>query len=574
MRNNLTFVQMSKRKTIIVVGVLFLIVGLFWIIPKPRPAAKGDVIFGGKLRFSSAESFSVLFPLSSNTLDYHRVQQLIYEPILVAADNSRGWNYNLANHITASANHKEITISLRQDVYFATDACFRFESRELTADDLAFTLSYACSNEIENQQEHLLIELIEGADRFFQNKENPLEKTVSGIKIIDPYTLKIALTGSYNHFLPLLSNNSLGVLSKTAASYYQNNFIDHPIGTGAFYLDSKSKGILLFKRNKDYWKKDRFGNQLPYLDEVEVCTGVSGANEHRLFSENKSDLLFDLPVNQLQSAFGTLQDAQKGKNPLHEVYIRPSSKIHYIYFNALKKPFDNPAVRKAFSLVIDPVQICMNDLNGEGSPMQGKFIPVRKGYKNELLLTLQKSKTAEGSRNEAKLLLSKAGFDKNHPFPIVNLAVNGDKNGVAAAWCRAIQKMLKDQLNIKVVLLYNEQTKNLSSQKDIDIWRGGWVGDYPGGESYLRLFYSAAQKPMFYKNQKVDNYYLSSIFADAQSPSHKLYQKLCEKEIIEDNALIPIYTEDFFVLNKLTVRGFELEESGIVDFSKIYLKPI
>lgn len=568
-----TVVQMSKRN-LIKPTVIILIIGVIWIIPKPRIQAKGDVVFGGKLRFSSAESFGVFFPLSSNTLDYHRVQQLIFEPILLAADNSKGWDYNLAKQIKVSANQKEITITLRHDIYFANDACFRFDSRELTAEDLAFTLSYACSNEPANQQGHLLLGLIQGAEDFFRKNENPFEKTVSGIKIINPYTLKIELTGPYNHFLPLLSNNSLGVLSKKAASYYKENFIYHPIGTGAFFLDSKSKMILLFKRNKDYWKKDHLGNQLPYLDEVEVCTGVSAANEHKLFSENKTDLLFDLPLNQLQSAFGTLQDAQKGKNPLHEVYIRPSSKIHYIYFNSLKKPFDNPAVRKAFSLVIDPIQICLNDLNGEGSPMQGKFIPERRGYKNELLLSLQKTKTAEGARNEAKLLLRHAGFNETHPFPVVKLAVQGDINGVAASWCRAIQKMLKTQLNIKVVLLYNEQTKNLSSQKDIDIWRGGWVGDYPGEESYLRLFYSAAQKPMFYKNQQVDNYYLSSIFANAQSPTHKLSQKLCEKEIIEDNALIPIYTEDFFVLNKLTVRGFELEESGIVDFSKIYLKPI
>jgi hypothetical protein len=79
---------------------------------------------------------------------------------------------------------------------------------------------------------------------------------------------------------------------------------------------------------------------------------------------------------------------------------------------------------------------------------------------------------------------------------------------------------------------------------------------------------------LFYKNTKVDQYYLASIFANDQSPKHKLSQKICESEIMNDYALIPIYTEDFFVLNKLSVRSFELSESGIVDFSKIYLKPI
>ena len=563
----------ARPAWLVLVGALSLFIVFFW--PIQRAKAKGPVVFGGKLRYSTVEEITTFFPLSSNTLDYQRVLQLVFEPVLIAADNRRGWDYNLAKSIRTSKDQKTITLQLKRGVYFSKDACFRFTSRELTAKDLAFTLSYACSKNRLNQQSHLLTELIEGAKSFYLQNKNPQESTVSGIRVVDKYTVKIQLTGAYNHFLSILSHNSLGVLSKSAADYYGSGLPIHPIGTGAFYLNTRKSNKLLFLRNPDYWKRDQYGNQLPYLKEVLVYAGVFGSKEHKLFSTNLTDLLFDLPVNQLPSAFGTLQDAQKGKNPLHEVYIRPSSKIHYLYFNTTKGPFQELLVRKALSLVIDPVQICTVDLNGEGSPMQGKFIPERNGYRNELLNELpQKSAfTSEKEKIQlAKQYLIQAGYSPNNPFPVVNLAVRGGKNSVAATWCGAVQKMLKNKLGITATLIYSTGISKQLSNAKIDIWRGGWVGDYPGAESYLRLFYSAAQNPIFFKNDAVDSYYLTSIFERPQSALQALDQKLCEREIIRNYALIPIYTEDFFVLHKLQVRGFKLEESGLVDFSKIFLK--
>ncbi len=555
----------------LVVGTLLFCFVFLW--PSQRQKAKGPVVLGGTLRYSTVEAFNTLFPLSSNTLDYQRALQLVYEPVLTAADNQRGWEYNLAKSVRVSKDQKVITLRLKQGVYFSKDACFRFSSRELTAKDLAFTLSFACSKNNLNQQSHLLTELIVGAKQFYIQNKSPFLNTVSGIQIIDKYTVKIQLTAAYNHFLSILSNNSLGVLSRVAADYYRTGLPAHPIGTGAFYLNSKKGKTLSFLRNKDYWNYDRYGNQLPYLDEVIIYTGVSSSKEHKLFSANQTDLLFDLPVNQLPSAFGTLQDAQKGKNPLHEVYIRPSSKIHYLYFNTMKGPFRQLLVRKAFSLVIDPELICANDLNGEGSPMGGRFIPERNGYRNELLRDFQD----QNSRITDKIKLAKnylklAGFGPDNPFPKINLAVRGVKNSVAGTWCRAVQKMIQEKLGISVRLMYNNNISKQLSDTNIDIWRGGWVGDYPGAESYLRLFYSAAQNPVFFKNSAVDRYYLSSIFERPESPLQVLAQKICEKEIISSYALIPVYTEDFFMIHKLQVRGFQLAESGLVDFSKIYLK--
>jgi ABC-type oligopeptide transport system substrate-binding subunit len=52
------------------------------------------------------------------------------------------------------------------------------------------------------------------------------------------------------------------------------------------------------------------------------------------------------------------------------------------------------------------------------------------------------------------------------------------------------------------------------------------------------------------------------------------YQRACEEIIANENAILPIYSEDFFVLINLRVRGFKMNPSGIIDFSQIYIKTI
>ena len=76
-----------------------------------------------------------------------------------------------------------------------------------------------------------------------------------------------------------------------------------------------------------------------------------------------------------------------------------------------------------------------------------------------------------------------------------------------------------------------------------------------------------------FQNHDVDNYYLESI--RARTNSKRLHaQMLCEKTILDQQALIPIYTEDFIVLNQLRVRGLQLEASGMLDFSALFIKEL
>ena len=563
---------MIGGKKIIGIGAFLLIgvlIGIFFY-PNDR-SAKGDKTYGGSLKISTKNNQLSLYPLANNTLEAQRLQQLIFEPLLKPAQNKRGWRYCLASDVSLNAKSKQVVIRLKKNIHFTDNPCFRFHSSELTAEDVAFSLSLACSQQDNIQQELILPQLIVGGTKFFDKQQDPTKASVKGIRVLDKHTLKIELTGAYNHFLSLLTSPSLSILSKQAAKFYGRLLHKNPVGTGPFLLQEKLKNTYLFERNPSYWRHDKYGNQLPYLDHIELSCGVPGQLAQKRFLNNQLDLLFDLPIDDLREAFGTLNDAKQGKNPLHEVYIKNAAKVHFIQFNSRKSPFDQLAVRQAFALVIDTKTICNDILKGEGQELNGQFIPTQKEYQNSLLVS--DNRTLSQKIAQAKWLLTQAGYDAQNPLPPIHFYVGAAKNTLAYKWAAAAAQQLQKALPVRITLKEAKRPRQHAGKNNGEMWRSGWIGDYPGAESYLRLFYSGAQNPLVFDHIGVDAYYLASI--QAQSNEKRLRaQMLCEKAILDQQALIPIYTEDFIVLNQLRVRGLQLEASGMLDFSALFIKEL
>ena len=557
----------SLRYVLPALAVVVAITAGVYYYHSPR-IALGDKQYGGVLNISSKSENITLFPLADNTLEHHRAQQLIFEPLLKPSKTNSGWGYCLANKITTDTTRKKLIIHLRKNIHFSDNTCFRFRSSELSSEDVAFSLSLACSQQANIKQDLILPELISGGVEFYKAKLDPLNRKVRGIRIIDDYTLELTLTGAYNHFLNVLSSPSLGILSKQAAKYYGKNISTNPVGTGPFMLAQRDGKRLSFERNVDYWRYDYYGNQLPYIDQVELTCGIQGQSAHQLFLKNQLDLLFDLPIDDLRSAFGTLSDAKSGKNPLHEVYIKSAAKVHFIQFNCTMPPFNQPAVRRALALAIDANTICNEVLMGEGRHLNNQFIPTTSWNKNSLIKADNRSIKARIL--EAKSILSKEGYSTMRAFPPITFYAGSKKNTLAYKWSKAVAQMLEKQLGVEILL--KEQVAPLKMTA-ASMWRIGWVGDYPGSESYLRLFYSRAQNPLYFKNALVDSLYLASVFAKNLN-NRNWAQKRCEKAIINLQPLIPIYTEDFIVLQQLRVRNFKLDDSGLFDYANLFIKEL
>ena len=152
--------------------VVAAIIIFFYYGQMPRQAG-GGAKYGGVLNISVKSERVTLFPLADHTLDHHRIQRLVFEPLLQPSQTQRGWKYFLANKITSLSAGKKLRIQLRKNVHFSDDPCFRFHSSELSAEDVAFSLSLACSKKTSAKQDLILPQIIEGRPCFLRTKCQP-----------------------------------------------------------------------------------------------------------------------------------------------------------------------------------------------------------------------------------------------------------------------------------------------------------------------------------------------------------------------------------------------------------------
>jgi len=127
-------------------------------------------------------------------------------------------------------------------------------------------------------------------------------------------------------------------------------------GTGPFKLKSITRGVgAELERNPNYWVKDR-----PYLDGVRTSI---------VFDENTA--MTDLIAGQFHRYFPVLPDnvgrpeRETGGKCRESQPIAPNRDV--LFFNATKKPFNDPRVRQAVSLAIDRNEAMQIDVHQYGA---------------------------------------------------------------------------------------------------------------------------------------------------------------------------------------------------------------
>lgn len=558
--------------------IITLILVVFYIFTNEPVSkeAKGPVHYGDTLNFVSTAPIESLFPLAATDIYAHRVSSQIFETLFIQDLKKDTVLPHLAKTYRFSKDRKKIIIGLRDDVLFHEDICFKGASNKLTAYDVKFTLDFACTNHPLNNSGSALFEKIRGGKEFnMKNIGIPNEEGVKGIKVIDDFTIEITLNEAFVNFKKLLTSSNYGIFSKIACNFYLNTIPRHPIGSGAFQLSLFDKKKIFLIRNSTYWKSDKFGNKLPYLDALNVQIISNKENEFPAFRNNTLDLLFEVPAANLSGLLGNLQEAQQGKTIPHRVLVAPGSRIAFIGFNCAKKPFNNPKVRQAFELVLDRNRLCFEILNGEGRPANKGFVPPSQYYDNSKLM-LKKL-----DLKLAKSLLKEAGFNINNPFPKITLYIVGTKNSLSSQWCAAYCQDLKKDLDITSEIVYCDfKTRDAAiKNKKADLWKVGWVADYPDPESYFNLFYNSENNN---SDQiaipRLQNVAYNTAFSKAAIETNiKKRNELfvyCDKILQENYIILPVVIDDFVAVINLKVRNLELSPLGLVNFTEVYKKDL
>jgi peptide/nickel transport system substrate-binding protein len=541
----------------------------------------GVVQYGGVFHLNEVEDFRSLAPHSILDLTARNIASQIYEGLVSLDQKTLKVNPGLAESWEISPDGFIYTFHLRKDVRFHDDACFpEGIGRIFNADDVIFAFTQLFTPSAENLLAYSMYDRILGARSYYENwdKNQNIPETIPGLRKIDDYTINIVLNEPFPGFLEILATPAGWIYPREALEKYDIDLRSHCVGTGPFYLNKLIENeIIIVARNNNYWKKDSFGNSLPYLDSLKFTFIKEKKSEMLEFMKGNIDMVYGITREDVDE-YELNTNLDKGEYTTNDflVQISPSLSIQYYSFKQMGDIFNDVNLRLAFNYAIDRKKIVDYALNGLGVPAQHGIVPPSiEGY------PIDEVTGFEFSITKAQQYLAKAGYPGGKGFPRLTLSLNSGGGTENLLVAEAVQKMLSENLDVYIDLSVTGRAQHFSrvNSGQVEFWRDSWLADYYDPENFLCLFYGelvpedinaeSYYNSTRYKNDEFDYLYNNAIKEANTEKRMKLYCK-ADQKIIDDAVIIPLYYDKTIRLQQLYVRNFPANAMEVRDLGSVF----
>ena len=549
--------------------------------------AKGGVFYGGVFKLNELENFKNLYPHSIVDVFSQRITNQVYEGLVKFSQEDLTILPSLAYKWESNPEQTVWTFYIRKGVKFHNNACFPDEKgREITAADFKYCFDKICEADANNSAFDLTFkDKVQGANEYYASTKNkkPLSEGVSGIQTLNDSTLQIKLNYPYSGFLNILAMANCVVFPKEAVEKYGTEMRINCIGTGPFRIKNIKEGeVVILEKNPDYWGFDEHGNQLPYLDAIQISFIKEKKAEMLEFQKGNLYMMFRIPVELYKEIMGNYQNANANKMDFD---IQSVEALGTNYYGLLLTgpAFSKKEVRQAFNYAIDREKIVNFTLQGEGVPGSYGIVPPVETFEKQGYNFASLSGYSLNI-NKAQELMKKAGYTNGKGFPKTSLTINSGGNERNQQIAEVIQKMLKENLNIDIdinVIPFAEQLDACQSGK-LDFFRVAWSADFPDPNTFLSLFYGKNvpqdpnEKSYFntsrFKNQLFDEKFERALKEPDLALRMNLYKE-CDQILLDEAAFIPVFYEENARLIQKNVRNFPANSMEYRDFSKVYFVP-
>jgi oligopeptide transport system substrate-binding protein len=480
-----------------------------------------------------------LDPAISNDMASHLYITQIFSG-LVGLDDDLEVVPDIAQRWQKSQDGRTYTFYLRHGVKF-------HDGREVKASDFKYSWERACDPDTGSQTAATYLGDIVGTQDVLVGKA----KEISGIQVIDDYTLQVTIDAPKAYFLCKLAYSTAFVVEEADVESGKD-WWRQPNGTGPFKLKEWKQGQLLtLERNELYYGEPAEVELVAF----HLLSGVPMA----MYEEGEIDVA---PV--FRDYIDTVTDEA---GPFHqELVITPELSLSFIGFNANKAPFDDANIRRAFCYALDKEQIIQLTLRDMVRKAEGILPPGMPGYNEDL----------EGigyDVDKAKELIAASKYGDVSNLPPVTLTVSG-YGGNIPDYLGAIVQEWQHNLGVEVSVRQLEPEDfiyNLKEEKD-EIFILAWVADYPDPHNFLHnLFHSEAENNFFdYNNPELDSLLDQAAIEQDDTLRLSLYRQ-AEQKVVDEAPCLPLWFGSNYVLVKPYVKGYVLNPLGIPDLSKVYI---
>ncbi|MCA9877757.1 MAG: ABC transporter substrate-binding protein [Thermomicrobiales bacterium] len=286
-----------------------------------------------------------------------------------------------ADFPTVSEDGLVYTIPLREGVKF-------HNGREMTADDVAFSLAWQLWPEVYSWGKTYM-ENVVGYDEVIAGDS----KELSGITVIDPYTLEVTLKTPQAVFPAILSMTMNGISPKQevidAGEEWGKSVV---IGTGPFRFVQWDPGQqVIFEKHAEYFKEG-----LPYLDRVELSLNVEPSVQMLRWESGEAEFIHTIPAAETPRVLNEEQYAATRRVGATPVSMR-------LFTDTRNAPFNDLKVRQAVAHAIDK-QFFSQSTGGTVEPLEGVYVPIMPQFSAEFMSAYPYDP------EKAKALMAEAGL--------------------------------------------------------------------------------------------------------------------------------------------------------------------
>ena len=351
-----------------------------------------------------------------------------------------------------------------------------------------------------------------------------------GVKALDDQTLQVTLNAPTPYFLQLMDHYSTFAVhpetllkhGKMTDRFTPWTRVDNIVSNGPFTLEEWSLNRrIIIKKSEHYWDRDNVA-----LNGVYFYPTENVISEERMFRAEQLHYTAVVPLDKIPDY------RQRPDSP----YVQAAYLGTYYYLvNTDRPPVDNVLVRRALSYALDRDTLTRTVLQDTAIPAYSITPPDTLGYNPPKLFDYDPAKARE--------LLAEAGYPNGQGWPGLEIIYNTQEAHRKIAV--AVQQMWKRELNIDVTIS-NQEWKvylNSVSQREFQVARRGWIGDYVDANNFLDLFITdGGNNNTGYASEEFDDIILNlAPKAQTRDERYGLFYK-AETMMMNEMPIIPIYT--------------------------------
>ena len=461
-----------------------------------------------------------------------------------------------------SDNGKTYLFRIRKGAYFSPDPAFKGVERELTAEDVAYSIKRHMDPKNRSYWQWLVDGKILGLDELAQKAKAgatglDYDARIPGLEVVDKYTLRIRLTRTDYNFSYILAMPAMSVVAREVIDAYAEDSNAHPVGTGPYMLTRWARASKIsLEANPSYhgfiWSfqpgidpRDKEivaamkGKKMPVIGRIEISVIEEEQSRWLAFQRGELDILL-LP--------GTFAPVAMPGNKLSPELARRGvtidqlidPEITYTFFN-MRDPVlgglarEKVALRRAIAMAYDTaeeIRVVRKDQAVEvQSPIPQGVAGFEAKYKSGIAF----------DPAAANALLDKFGYRRGAdgfrtlpdgaPLVIKRWSRSGDTEAreLDDLWSKSLKRI---GLRMETVTTKFADLLKMARQCQPMMASAAWIADYPDGDNFMQLLSSAnvgQSNYACYGSPEFDRLYLASRQLPDSAERNAIYRDMTRR---------------------------------------------